>query len=86
MYNSKSPGHDGLTKEFYERFWDNVKFFFVNSLKKSKIDGRLPISQRQAIIKLIVKKDREKRFVKNWRLILLLNVDIKILPKLFSLD
>ena len=86
MYNSKSPGHDGLTKEFYERFWDNVKFFFVNSLKQSKIDGRLPISQRQAIIKLIVKKDREKRFVKNWRLILLLNVDMKILPKPFSLD
>ena len=86
MYNSKSPGHDGLTKEFYEHFWDNVKFYFVNSLKQSKIDGRLPISQRQAIIKLIVKKGRDKRFVKNWRLILLLNVDIKILPKPFSLD
>ena len=51
----KSPGHDGLTKEFYEHFWDNLKFYFINSLKQSKIDGHPSISQRQAIIKLIAK-------------------------------
>ena len=50
-------------------------------MKQLKIDGRLPISQRQAIIKLISKKDRGKRLVKNWRRILLLNMDIKILSK-----
>ena len=77
----KSPGHDGLTKEFYEHFWDDLKFYFINSLKQSKIDGHLSISQRQAIIKLIAKKDRDKRFVKNWRPISLLNVDTKILSK-----
>ena len=86
MYNGKSPGHDGLTKEFYEHFWDDIKFYLFNSLKQSKIDGRLRISQRQAVIKLIAKKDRDNRFVKNWRLISLLNIDIKILPKPFSLD
>ena len=32
-----------------------------------KIDGNLSISQRQAVIKLIEKKDRDKRFVKKWR-------------------
>ena len=36
------------------------------------------ISQRQAIIKLIT-KDSDKRFVKNWQPISLLNVDTKIL-------
>ena len=65
MSYGKSPGHDGLTKEFYEDFWDNLKFYFINSLKESKIEGNLSISQRQAVIKLIVKKDRNKRFVKN---------------------
>ena len=50
-------------------------------MKQSKIDGHLSISQRQAIIKLIAKKDRDKRFVKNWRPISLLNVDTKILSK-----
>ena len=50
-------------------------------MKQSKIEGTLSISQRQAVIKLIVKKDRDKRFVKNWRPISLLNVDTKILSK-----
>ena len=81
MPYGKSPGHDGLTKEFYEHFWDDLKFFFINSLKQSKIEGNLSISQRQAVIKLIVKKDRDKRFVKNWRPISLVNVDTKILSK-----
>ena len=77
MPNGKSPGNDGLTKEFYEHFWDDLKFYFINSLKQSKIVGNLSISQRQAVIKLIEKKDRDKRFVKNWRPISLLNVDTK---------
>ena len=80
MPNCESPGHDGLTKEFYEHLWDDLKFF-SNSLKQSKIDGNLSISQRQAVIKLIAKKDRDKRFVKNWQPISLLNVDTKILSK-----
>ena len=77
----KSSGHDGLTKEFYEYFWEDLKFYFINSLKQSKIEGNLSISQRQAVIKLIVKKDRAKTFVKNWRPISLLNVAAKILSK-----
>ena len=81
MPNGKSPGNDGLTKEFYEHFSDDLKFYFINSLKESKMDGNLSISQRQAVIKLIEKKDRDKRFVKNWRPISLLNVDTKILSK-----
>ena len=44
MPNGKSPGNDGLTKEFYEHFWDDLKFYFINSLKQSKIDGNLSIS------------------------------------------
>ena len=81
MPNGKSPGHDGLTKEFYEHFWGNLKFYFINSLKQAKIKDNLSISQRQAVIKLIAKKDRDKRFVKNWRPIPLLNVGTKILSK-----
>ena len=84
MPDGKSPGHYGLTKEFYEHFWGNLKFYFINSMRQSWIDGHLSISQRQAIIKLIVKKDRGKRFVKNWGPILLLNVDWEILSKLLA--
>ena len=50
-------------------------------MKQTKSDGGLPISQRQAVLKLKAKKDKSKRFAKNWQPILLLNVDIKILSK-----
>ena len=81
MKNDKSPGNDVLTKEFYVTFWDDIKATFVSSLKQAKERKELSISQRQAIIKLIQKKDRDKRHIKNWRPISLLNVDIKILSK-----
>ena len=71
MLSGKFPEHDGSTKEFYEHFWDDLKFYFINSLKQSKIDGRLPISQREAITKLIAKKGRDQKFAKKkWRPIL----------------
>ena len=84
MRNNKSPGNDDLTKEFYETFWNELKEIFVDSVLEAKEKGHLSISQRQAIIKLIEKKDRDKRFIKNWRPISLLNVDLKIISKALS--
>ena len=49
-----------------------------------KIEGSLSISQRQAVMKLLEKKDRDKRYTKNWRPISLLNIDTKIIPKAFA--
>ena len=84
MPKGKSRRYDGLTKEFYEHFCDDLKFYFIYSLKQSKIDGHILFSQRQVIIKQIAKKDRDERFVKNWQPISLLNVDTKILSKLLA--
>ena len=84
MQNNKSPGNDGLTKKFYETFWDDLKEILVNSVREAKEIRHLSTSQRQAIIKLIEKKDRDKRFIKNWRPISLLNVDSKIILKAIS--
>ena len=52
MQSNKSPGNDGLTKEFYETFWTELKEIFVDSVSEAKEKGILSISQRQAIIKL----------------------------------
>ena len=35
MPKNKSPGNDGLTKEFYEKFWDDLKIPFIGSHRKS---------------------------------------------------
>ena len=43
--------------------------------------GRLSISQRQAIITLIDKKDKDRSLLGNWRPISLLNMDVKLLSK-----
>ena len=54
---------------------------FLNSCLTAKLKKELSTSQRQAVIKLIEKKDKDKRFIKNWRPISLLNVEYKIISK-----
>ena len=54
---------------------------FLNSCLTAKLKKELSTSQRQAVIKIIEKKDKDKRFIKNWRPISLLNVDYKIISK-----
>ena len=80
----KSPGNDGIKKEFYIKFWDVVKEPLCTSIQQSFKEGKLSTSQKQAIIKLIEKKDRDKRFIKNWRPISLLNVDMKLISKVLA--
>ena len=54
--NHETPGNDGLSEEFYETFWEDVKEVFINSLKQVKIEGSVSISQRQAVLKFLEKK------------------------------
>ena len=56
MQNDKSPIIDGLTKEFQEKFWKELKEIFVDSVSEAKSKEHLHKSQRQAIIKFIGKK------------------------------
>ena len=84
MENSKSPGNDGLTVEFYKFFWNDLKYLLYDSFLESKTIKKLGSSQRQAVIKLLTKKDKDKKFIENWRPISLLNVDTKILSKVLA--
>ena len=72
MENNKSPGNDGLTKEFHCTFWNETKNIFINSLRESKCLKAFSTSQRQAIIRLIEKPNKDKQFIFNWRPILLM--------------
>ena len=84
MEINKYPENDGLAKGFYEVFWDHVKFLLLLLFKMAFLKKELSTSQKQAVIKLIEKKDCDKRFIKNWRPISLLNVDVKLISKILS--
>ena len=84
MESNKSPGNDGLSKEFYECFWDEIKKPFLASIHKAFLNQELSTSQKQTVIKLLEKKVRDKRFIKNWRPISLLNTGMKIISKVLS--
>ena len=56
--------NDSLTKEFYEPFWRELKEQFMDSISQTESSKKLITSQRQAVIKLIEKKDKGKRFIK----------------------
>ena len=81
MGNNKSPGNDGLSKEFYVCFFREIRSYLLDALHLSFTHGQLLNSQCQAMITLIVKKGKDKRFLKNWRPISLINVDAKVASK-----
>ena len=44
MPNNKSPGNDGITKEFYETFWDDLKTPLLLSVNQAFKVGELSSS------------------------------------------
>ena len=83
MKNNKSPGSDGLTKEFYQTFWDDIKEDLCETMNNIYLKEELCETQKSAIVKLIYKKG-DPRELKNWRPISLLNIDYKILSKILA--
>ena len=81
---NKTPGNDGLTIEFYLAFWPSFGKYIVDSINYSYEFGELSNSQKQAIITLIEKKGKDKRMIKNWQPISLINVDAKIISKVLA--
>ena len=84
MICNKTPGNDGLTSEFYDAFWSEFKTPLLLPYKKSFLSEELSISKKRAVIKLIDKKDRDKRLIKNRRPISLLNIDAKLISKVLA--
>ena len=81
---NKSPGADGLTVEFYCQFWNKLGELLVSVFIQALDRGELPESMKASATRLVHKKD-DKRLLKNWRPISLLNVDYKICSKGVSL-
>ena len=84
LAKNKSPGNDGIPVEFYLSFWNDLEDIFMESVLDSFEKGEMSTSQRQAILILIKKEGKDERELKNWRPISLLNVDVKIITKVFA--
>ena len=82
MSNKKSPGNDGLPREFYINFFSLIGEDLVNTLNYSYEKEVMSVTQRQSLITLVQKQGKDICNLKNWRPISLLNVDTKILGKI----
>ena len=82
MASNKTPGNDGLTKEFYSTFLPELITEMVQCYNYSYENGELTPSQRQAVITLIQKSGKDNRYINSWRPISLINTDTKIISKI----
>jgi hypothetical protein len=81
MKSNKAPGSDGLTVNFYRKFWYLLHETFRACMKESIELGELTQSQKESVIRLIEKKGKSRTDIKGWRPISLLNIDTKIFSK-----
>ena len=58
MENDKARGNDGISKEFYECSWDEIKKQFLASIQKTVLNQEISTSQKQAVIKILRKIQR----------------------------
>ena len=84
MINNKPPGPDGFTTEFYKFFWRDIGTFLLPSWISAFETNELSQTQRQGIIAILPKGNKPREFLKNWRLISLLNVSYKILSGILA--
>ena len=57
MENNKQSGNDGFSEEFYECLWNKIKNPFLASVHRAFLNQELSSSQKQAVIKMLGKKD-----------------------------
>jgi hypothetical protein len=79
----KSPGPDGLTTEFYQAFSEQIAPLLLVLYREVETRKSLPESQKDATIILLYKKG-DRKDIRNYRPISLLNVDLKIVTKVLS--
>jgi exonuclease III len=76
----KAPGLDGLTYEFYKKFWKELSPLLLQVANTSLQKGKLPTSMLNGVVTLVPKQG-DPTMLSNWRPITLLNTDYKIITR-----
>ena len=79
----KSPGEDGITAEVYKKIWPIIKPEFMQVIAEIEENKTLCDSMYRGIIALLYKCGH-RDIIQNWRPITLLNIDYKIIAKIFA--
>ena len=77
---NKSPGPDGIPNEYYKTFAKLISDELTNVLNESHRGGRLHQSTKEGTISVLYKK-KDRKDIRNYRPITLLNGDYKILTR-----
>lgn len=78
--NNKSPGHDGLSAEFYKKVWPIIGEDLTQVFNVIVQKGKMIVNQDLGIVFLIPKVTKPKK-IDDFRPVTLLNCDIKILAR-----